>query len=183
MSRGVLAAAAATGILSLSYSSAFADADAAGTAKDSPGVLAGNTVQAPVDAPVNVCGNTVNGIAALNAAFGNKCENDESPEPSKSDVPDAPRPSATPKPSDDCSETPKPSPTPPTRVVEKPRPTPPPPPTRSSHTPTPPRQHLAEPPQLAETGSRTMLATSAASAALIAGGVMMYRRGRTAARR
>ncbi|MFF4397009.1 chaplin [Streptomyces sp. NPDC001480] len=184
MCRGVLAAAAATGILSLSYSAAFADSNAAGSAKDSPGVLSGNAVQAPVDAPVNVCGNTVNGVAALDATFGNKCENDDSPEPPKADVPDAPKASATPKPSDDCSETPTPTPTPtpPTRVVEKPRPTPPAPPTRTSHTP-PPKRSVAEPPQLAETGTRTMLATSAASAALIAGGVMMYRRGRTAAQR
>ncbi|MEU5598212.1 chaplin [Streptomyces sp. NPDC020298] len=184
MCRGALAAAAATGILSLSYSAAFADSNAAGTAKDSPGVLAGNSVQAPIDAPVNVCGNTVNGVAALNTAFGNDCENDSAPGPSAAATPAKPATpsvSVTPSPSDDCATpTPSASPTPPTRVVEKPRPTPP--PTRTSHTP-PPKQAVHEPPQLAETGSKTMLATSAASAALIAGGVMMYRRGRTAAQR
>ncbi|MEU6549883.1 chaplin [Streptomyces sp. NPDC046915] len=183
MCRGVLAAAAATGILSLSYSSALADTNAAGSATDSPGVLAGNSVQAPVDAPVNVCGDTVNGVAALNTAFGNDCENDAAPGPSVTATPTKPTVSVKPSasPSDDCdTPTPSSSPTPPTRVVEKPRPTPP--PTRTSHTP-PPKQTVGEPPQLAETGSKTMLATSAASAALIAGGVMMYRRGRAAAQR
>ncbi|EFL32250.1 secreted protein [Streptomyces viridochromogenes DSM 40736] len=75
LSKGAFAAAAATGILSLYGSPALADADASGVAKDSPGVLSGNTVQVPVDAPVNLCGNTVNVIAALNESFGNACRN------------------------------------------------------------------------------------------------------------
>ncbi|MFE5113455.1 chaplin, partial [Streptomyces sp. NPDC056663] len=33
-------------------------------------------VQAPVDIPVNVCGNTVNVIGVLNPAAGNACIND-----------------------------------------------------------------------------------------------------------
>ena len=39
----------------------------------SPGVLSGNTVQVPVDVPVNVCGNTVNVVGLLNPAVGNSC--------------------------------------------------------------------------------------------------------------
>ncbi|MEU1004682.1 chaplin [Streptomyces tibetensis] len=75
LSKGAFAAAAATGILSLYGSPAFADSDASAVAKDSPGVLSGNSVQVPVDVPVNVCGNTVNVLAALNTAFGNSCRN------------------------------------------------------------------------------------------------------------
>ncbi|MER6032332.1 MULTISPECIES: chaplin [unclassified Streptomyces] len=55
---------------------AFADSGAEGAAANSPGVISGNVVQVPVHVPVNVCGNTVNVIGALNPALGNKCEND-----------------------------------------------------------------------------------------------------------
>ncbi|WP_442815505.1 chaplin [Streptomyces sp. NBC_01763] len=48
---------------------------AVGTATGSPGLLSGNVVQAPVDIPVNVCGNTVNVIGVLNPAAGNTCVN------------------------------------------------------------------------------------------------------------
>ncbi|MDJ0340349.1 chaplin [Streptomyces sp. H10-C2] len=54
---------------------AFADAEANGVAKDSPGVLSGNVVQVPVHVPINVCGNTVSVIGLLNPAFGNSCTN------------------------------------------------------------------------------------------------------------
>ena len=56
---------------------ALADAEANGQAVGSPGVLSGNVIQAPVNIPVNVCGNTVNVIVGLlNPAFGNTCVND-----------------------------------------------------------------------------------------------------------
>ncbi|MGW7439508.1 chaplin [Streptomyces sp. NPDC054849] len=64
-----LAAAGAAG-------SAVADSSAEGAAVGSPGVLSGNLLQVPVHIPVNVCGNTVNVIGALNPAFGNQCFND-----------------------------------------------------------------------------------------------------------
>ncbi|NEB75777.1 chaplin [Streptomyces sp. SID14478] len=66
-----LAAGAASG-------AAFADggASAEGAAVHSPGVLSGNVTQVPVHVPVNVSGNTVNGIAGLNPAFGNTAVND-----------------------------------------------------------------------------------------------------------
>ncbi|TQJ53193.1 chaplin [Streptomyces sp. NBC_00080] len=55
---------------------AFADAGANGAAIGSPGVLSGNVVQVPIHIPVNVCGNSINIIAALNPAGGNVCIND-----------------------------------------------------------------------------------------------------------
>ncbi|WP_322741163.1 chaplin [Streptomyces hygroscopicus] len=73
LSRGMVAAAAATGILSLCGSPVHADSHADGTASGSPGVASGNAVQVPVHVPVNLCGNTVNAVALLNQAFGNAC--------------------------------------------------------------------------------------------------------------
>src|SRR5690349_19715778 len=67
--------AAAGGVLALGGGYAHADSTAAGHAVGSPGLLSGNNVQAPVDVPVNACGNTVNVIALLNPAFGNRCAN------------------------------------------------------------------------------------------------------------
>ncbi|MFC5801033.1 chaplin [Streptomyces formicae] len=55
---------------------AVADSGANGAAANSPGVGSGNVVQVPVHVPVNVCGNTVNVVGALNPAFGNTCAND-----------------------------------------------------------------------------------------------------------
>jgi hypothetical protein len=54
---------------------AHADSNADGGAARSPGLLAGNTVQLPVNVPVNVCGNTVNVVGLLNPAAGNSCAN------------------------------------------------------------------------------------------------------------
>lgn len=54
---------------------AHADSNADGGAAGSPGLLAGNTVQLPVHVPVNVCGNTVNVVGLLNPAAGNSCAN------------------------------------------------------------------------------------------------------------
>ncbi|POX44497.1 chaplin [Streptomyces sp. Ru71] len=51
--------------------SATEGAHADGTAVGSPGVVSGNVIQAPVHVPVNVVGNSVNVIGALNPAFGN----------------------------------------------------------------------------------------------------------------
>ncbi|MFF1509838.1 chaplin [Streptomyces sp. NPDC058326] len=63
------------GALALSAGAAHADAGAQGAAVGSPGIGSGNTVQLPVHAPVNVCGNTVNVVGLLNPAFGNSCAN------------------------------------------------------------------------------------------------------------
>ncbi len=56
---------------------AFADTGAEGAALNSPGVISGNVVQVPVDVPVNLCGNTVDVIGALNPALGDGCANDD----------------------------------------------------------------------------------------------------------
>ncbi|MDX3851301.1 chaplin [Streptomyces sp. AK02-01A] len=74
ISKGLLTAAAATSVLSLGGAYAHA-AESDGVAAGSPGLLSGNNVQAPVEIPVNVCGNTVNPVGALNPAFGNACAN------------------------------------------------------------------------------------------------------------
>ncbi|MFB7734384.1 chaplin family protein [Streptomyces sp. NPDC056112] len=75
----VIAVAAASGAMAMAMPvSAFAadtGAAAEGTAAGSPGVLSGNTIQLPVDVPVNVCGNTVDVVGLLNPAAGNRCAN------------------------------------------------------------------------------------------------------------
>ncbi|MFF7839441.1 chaplin ChpE [Streptomyces ossamyceticus] len=48
-----------------------AGAHAGGTAVGSPGVISGNVIQAPIDIPVNVVGNSVSVVGILNPAFGN----------------------------------------------------------------------------------------------------------------
>ncbi|MEV7421421.1 MULTISPECIES: chaplin [unclassified Streptomyces] len=77
ISKGLLTAAAASSVLSLSGGSAQA-ADAEAAVAGSPGVASGNSLQLPLDIPVNVCGNTVNPIGLLNPAFGNACANTSS---------------------------------------------------------------------------------------------------------
>jgi len=73
--KGMLAtAAAATSILSLSGSNAFA-VDGSAVAAGSPGILSGNSVQAPVEVPLNACGNSADVVGAANPAMGNSCAN------------------------------------------------------------------------------------------------------------
>ncbi|MFD6309241.1 chaplin [Streptomyces sp. NPDC060223] len=73
--KGLMTVAAASGVLAVTGGHAHADSGANGASSDSPGVLSGNTVQAPVHAPVNACGNTVSVVGLLNPAMGNKCAN------------------------------------------------------------------------------------------------------------
>jgi hypothetical protein len=73
--KGLITVAAAGGVLALTGGSAFADAAAEGAAANSPGVVSGNNIQAPVHIPVNLCGNTVNVVGLLNPAMGNACGN------------------------------------------------------------------------------------------------------------
>lgn len=177
----MFAAAAATGILSLYGGSALADTSATGAAEGSPGMLSGNTVQVPVEAPVNVCGNTIGVLAALNEASGNSCVNASGRTEAQ------PPPSSPGDCTDDCEPAPPVVDTPTPKVPptgKTPSPTPPttPPPPRTDKTPPPTTvEQPGEPPQLAETGGKALLAASAASAALIAGGTMLYRRGRATA--
>jgi hypothetical protein len=62
-------------VIAATGGAAHAGSGAVGSSGNSPGVLSGNTVQAPVHAPVNVCGNTVNVVGVLNPAMGNECVN------------------------------------------------------------------------------------------------------------
>ncbi|MFI5792769.1 chaplin [Streptomyces sp. NPDC051677] len=73
--KSFMTVAAATGVIAAAGGYAHADSAANGIATDSPGVLSGNSVQAPINVPVNVCGNTVDVIGALNPSFGNSCAN------------------------------------------------------------------------------------------------------------
>jgi LPXTG-motif cell wall-anchored protein len=72
---GLIAAAAASGALVVTMP-AHADSAADGTAVGSPGLVSGNTIQLPVHVPVNVCGNTLNVAGLLNPAAGNSCANE-----------------------------------------------------------------------------------------------------------
>ncbi|MER7309338.1 chaplin [Streptomyces griseoluteus] len=75
----MIGVAAASGAMAMAMpvSAAFAagGATADGAAVGSPGVLSGNTVQAPVSVPLNACGNSVDVVGLLNPAFGNSCAN------------------------------------------------------------------------------------------------------------
>ncbi|MDX3309461.1 chaplin family protein [Streptomyces sp. NPDC054884] len=73
--KSLMTVAAATGVIAAAGGYAHADSGAYGTATDSPGVLSGNSVQAPINVPVNICGNTVDVIGLLNPTFGNSCAN------------------------------------------------------------------------------------------------------------
>ncbi|WP_432250012.1 chaplin family protein [Streptomyces sanyensis] len=73
--KGLITVAAAGGVLALGGGYAQADSSATGGASNSPGVLSGNSVQAPVHVPVNACGNTISVVGLLNPAMGNSCAN------------------------------------------------------------------------------------------------------------
>ncbi|MGY0067429.1 chaplin [Streptomyces sp. QTS137] len=127
---------------------------AEGVAENSPGLLSGNLIQIPVHAPVNACGNAVNVIGVLNSAYGNDCGNGYTPDgPDEPDEPEVKTPLSPP----DRTHTP---------------------PTHETHTPPPATGE--EPPHLAETGSDSVLAASAAGASLLVGGALLYRRARAA---
>ncbi|MER5635662.1 chaplin [Kitasatospora sp. NPDC002227] len=74
--RKAIALAVAAGALVLgSAGAACADANAEAVVVGSPGVLSGNNVQIPIHIPINICGNSVNVLAALNPTAGNTCIN------------------------------------------------------------------------------------------------------------
>ncbi|MEU0938892.1 MULTISPECIES: chaplin [unclassified Embleya] len=71
-------AALTVGIAALVMSGAGvanAGADAQGAAVGSPGVLSGNNLQVPIHVPINICGNSLNLLGALNPTIGNVCAN------------------------------------------------------------------------------------------------------------
>ncbi|WP_030242778.1 chaplin [Streptomyces sp. NRRL S-350] len=73
--KGILTAVATGSVLASTAGYAYAGAEAQGGATGSPGVASGNSVQVPVEVPINACGNTVDVIGVLNPAFGNHCAN------------------------------------------------------------------------------------------------------------
>ncbi|MGW0495264.1 chaplin family protein [Streptomyces sp. NPDC003007] len=126
-------------------------AAAQGSGKDSPGVISGNGVQLPVDLPVNVTGNSVNVVGIGNPSTGNASSN--TPDAERPDRPrhpskPVPRPTAPPRPDPAPESAPEPAP----RTV----------------------QHARG--ALAHTGTHDALQAVAASAALVAGGVVLRRR-------
>lgn len=152
-------------------------ASAHAVAKGSPGVGSGNVVQVPVDIPVNACGNTLAVVGVFDDVFGNKCVNDESSK-GRDDAPedheDTPWTPDTPE-SPDTPNTPD---TPRHQPPKSPRATPPAKPSTSA-----PGKHTATSSTMAQTGAEGVLGASAAGAALIAGGAVLYRRSRAASRR
>ncbi len=140
---------------------------AQGVAKGSPGVGSGNLAQVPVSVPVNACGNSVDVVGVLNPAFGNSCANGGPAESGQAYTP------------------------PPQAVAPPVKP----------HQPQAPAQHVSRPsaqpahqmlahshplstaaPTLAHTGADQLGTIGAASAGLLIGGYVLYRRGRVARR-
>ncbi|AUH45225.1 hypothetical protein CXR04_30250 [Streptomyces sp. CMB-StM0423] len=159
-------------------------AAAQGQSSQSPGLLSGNTVQAPADVPVNACGNSANVVGVGNAVFGNECGNGatpDTPKPPKPEEPPTPeepnRPDRPDQPDDpdrpDVPDTPE-QPGTPDRPDE---------PKDRSHTP-PNHETQAGAPleQLAETGSGIPVgALIPLSGGLLLGGAVLYRRARASA--
>ncbi|OIV38905.1 chaplin [Mangrovactinospora gilvigrisea] len=73
--RVVALTVAAGGAFAAGAGAANAAAHSDGAATNSPGVGSGNFVQVPVHVPVNVTGNTINGIGVLNPTFGDHSHN------------------------------------------------------------------------------------------------------------
>ncbi|MEU3980752.1 chaplin family protein [Streptomyces sp. NPDC026672] len=72
-------------------SSTSGGASAQSVESDSPGLLSGNGIQAPVDVPVNVSGNSVNVVGIGNPVFGNESVNGPG-EPPATSTPEPPAP-------------------------------------------------------------------------------------------
>lgn len=164
-----------------SRGSSASGASASGAAVGSPGVVSGNSVQAPVHVPVNACGNSVDVVGVANPAFGNECGNVTHPAPKPTDdIPEGHTPSTPPASGGDTgpggprngglstSATPS---TPAVPVAA-----------RTSAPATPAAQSVATGDQLAHTGAGGVEALGAAGLALLVGGGVLYRRARVGAR-
>ncbi|MGW5738639.1 MULTISPECIES: chaplin family protein [Streptomyces] len=143
-------------------------AQAQGTTSNSPGILSGNSAQAPLDIPVNACGNTVDVVGLLNPAMGNECANG-APTPPQPETPVSPEtPPRTVEPPTDRSVPPVKHASPPQQVDSS----------IAREVPTAAHRAPHAVAQLAETGSdQNLLAAGAAAAALLVGGGILYRRG------
>ncbi|MGW6918626.1 chaplin [Kitasatospora sp. NPDC054939] len=73
--KGILTAVATGSVLASTAGYAYAGSEAQGGATGSPGVASGNSVQVPVEVPINACGNTADVVGLLNPAYGNDCAN------------------------------------------------------------------------------------------------------------
>ncbi|TJZ42916.1 chaplin [Streptomyces piniterrae] len=144
---------------------------AQGLAAGSPGVLSGNLAQIPVHVPVNVCGNSGNGIGVLNPTFGNRCANVEgSGHKGKGH---RHHHQSLPQKPEQQHDKPVHRHRPPSAPVHKAEVT------HHRH------QEAASPalPELARTGSERVSLAIPLSAGLMVGGILLYRRGRRAAAR
>ncbi|MFI8437534.1 chaplin [Streptomyces sp. NPDC079020] len=152
---------------------------AQGVTAGSPGVLSGNLVQAPVDVPVNACGNSVNVVGLLNPAFGNQCANVSGPDHHEPPVKPPVEPPVKPPVEPPTEEPPVNEP-----PVEEP-------PVNEPPVNEPPAEEppVDEPPadtpgpdrpgsHLAETGAEGLGMAAGASAALLLGGAVLMRRTR-----
>ncbi|MET8856240.1 chaplin [Streptomyces sp. NPDC004579] len=123
-----------------------------GSGKDSPGVLSGNGLQLPVDLPVNVSGNSVTAVGLGNAAVGNESVNTSDAEPVRAH----PGVKPAPRPSTPAAEVPSVGPE---QITE-----------RGGAVAT-----------LAHTGADGTMPAVAASAAMLLGGAVLFRRFRPGA--
>ncbi|WP_328906593.1 chaplin [Streptomyces sp. NBC_00234] len=144
-------------------------ASAEGAATHSPGVLSGNLIQAPVQVPVNACGNTVDVVGALNPAGGNTCANVSGPDHKPPTEPPTEEP-PTGKPP--VKEPPAHQPPQEPPANEPPAYAPP-----AEQTPVDHGPHRAGS-QLAQTGSAGVGLAAGASAVLMLGGAVLLRRTR-----
>ncbi|MET9409833.1 chaplin [Streptomyces sp. NPDC002935] len=124
-----------------------------GGGKDSPGVLSGNGLQLPVQLPVNVSGNSVTVVGLGNASVGNAAANASGGKPRQPHHPGNP----TPRPSAPPAAHPNPG------------------------VPAQIRPQSGSVASLAHTGADQTVPAIAASAALLLGGALLYRRFRPAA--
>ncbi|MFI6082254.1 chaplin [Streptomyces sp. NPDC051217] len=129
---------------------------AEGGTGNSPGVGSGNLIQVPIDIPVNVCGNSVDIVGALNPAIGNECVNADTPAPPAEETPETP---GTPEPPTDRTVPPSPN-HPEAKTVD--------PPATGTEV-------------LARTGGDGLGLIVPAGAALLLAGTVIYRRTRAAA--
>ncbi|WNO75529.1 chaplin [Streptomyces sp. AM8-1-1] len=140
-------------------------AHGSGGAENSPGVASGNHINAPVNIPVNACGNTVTIGGLLNPALGNDCANDSElgtpgkPGPDKPEKPGTVDPPGQPR-------TVPPADAPPPTVRNGP----------DAQTLTP-----AGAEELAQTGTDAMDLLIPAGAGMLLAGAVLYRRARSAA--
>lgn len=159
-------------------------ANAAGGASNSPGVVSGNSVQAPVDVPVNACGNNVSAAGLLNPAFGNHCANGSTPAQGRPHHPGKPHQPGTPHHPGKPHQPGKPHH--PGKPHQPGKPS-----QQSPHTPgTKPQtgghSQIVTPPKpvghLAQTGAGGVGYAIPASAGLLLGGALIYRKARAARR-